>query len=108
MNTAIIDSVQQEDSGEGDARVRATPAIGSLSGNGVRSGVEVATEETNLSVSGRAWRWPSLYKRSVFSVPGVSPHGLPPFRSRRCKTHVPVRVGRQNLKGFLDPYAIRS
>jgi len=70
--------------------------------------LRLPTEETNLSVSGRAWRWPSLYKRSVFSVPGVSPHGLPPFRSRRCKTHVPVRVGWQNLKGFLDPYAIRS
>ena len=109
MNTAIIDSVQQEDSGEGDARVRATPAIGSLSGNGVLSGVEVAYgRDEFVGFWSRLERWPSLYKRSVFSVPAVSLHVLHPFRSRRCKTHVPVRVGWQNLKGFLDPCAIRS
>jgi serine/threonine protein kinase len=66
------------------------------------------TEKTILAVAGAGWLRPSLCRRSVFSVPAVSLRVLHPFRSRRCKTHVPARVAWQNLKGFLDPYAIRS
>ena len=66
------------------------------------------TDRTILAIAGVGWLRPSLCWRSVCSVSAVSLRVLHPFRSRRCKTHVPVRVGRQNLKGFLDPYAIRS
>jgi hypothetical protein len=65
------------------------------------------TEKTILAIAGAGWLRPTLCSISVFSVPAVSLRDLHPFRLRCCKTHVPVRVGRQNLKGFLDPYAIR-